>query len=188
MDNGGGVLGTYTIPKKENFKSYYIKNDNYVDEHFGGGKVIAPIEETSGNERFYVMALKDVDTRQYMWYHTNQTTTNTKYTFESGRSNTKEMLSKESKQEGTIWKAINGKTGEKNNDPKWFIASREEWAAFGANFNITSGNYNKLGLSLVYWSSSQFETEYAFCIDFGLDGIGIGGMTNTFYGRLATTF
>ena len=52
--------GTYTIPKEDNLKSYYIKSENYTDDSFKkSGKVIAPMEGTSGNERFYVMALED---------------------------------------------------------------------------------------------------------------------------------
>ena len=52
--------GTYTIPKEDNFKSYYIKSENYTDDSFKKtGKVIAPIEGTSGNDRFYLMALEN---------------------------------------------------------------------------------------------------------------------------------
>ena len=62
-----GVL--YTIPSETGLKQYYIKGE-YTDEHFGTGKVIAPMEETSGNERFYVMALEDINPGTgYYWYN-----------------------------------------------------------------------------------------------------------------------
>ena len=52
--------GTYTIPKADNLKSYYIKSENYTDDSFKkSGKIIAPMKGTSGNDRFYVMALED---------------------------------------------------------------------------------------------------------------------------------
>ena len=62
--------GTYIIPSETNLKQYYIKGE-YTDEHFGTGKVIAPIEENeeSKNDRFYVMALEDINPgTSYCWY------------------------------------------------------------------------------------------------------------------------
>ena len=57
---GNNGDGTYTIPKEDNFKSYYIKSENYTDDSFKKtGKVIAPIDGTSGNDRFYLMALEN---------------------------------------------------------------------------------------------------------------------------------
>ena len=50
MNGGTNGYGTYEIPKENNLKSYYIKNDNYTDDSFKkSGKVIAPMEGTSGN-------------------------------------------------------------------------------------------------------------------------------------------
>ena len=67
---GSNGWETYTIPKEENLKSYYIKNENYTDDSFKkSGKVIAPMKETSGNERFYVMALEDIDSGTYYCYY-----------------------------------------------------------------------------------------------------------------------
>ena len=57
---GTNGYGTYTIPKADNLKSYYIKSENYTDDSFKkSGKIIAPMKGTSGNDRFYVMALED---------------------------------------------------------------------------------------------------------------------------------
>ena len=65
---GDNDWGTYTISPVTNLKSYYIIKENYTDD-FGTGKVIAPIEGTSGNERFYVMALEDINSETYYcWY------------------------------------------------------------------------------------------------------------------------
>ena len=70
MNGGTNRYGTYEIPKENNLKSYYIKNDNYTDDSFKkSGKVIAPMEGTTGNERFYVMSLEDINSgTYYCWY------------------------------------------------------------------------------------------------------------------------
>ena len=50
---GTNGYGTYTIPKADNLKSYYIKSENYTDDSFKKrGKIIAPMKGTSGNDRF----------------------------------------------------------------------------------------------------------------------------------------
>ena len=75
----------------------------------------------------------------------------------------------------------------------WFIPSKEEWSAFGGELGITTSNYSAKGLSISYWSSSQYSTpstEYAWSAHFrdryvgiSTDIISIGD-----YVRLVTTF
>ena len=60
--------GTYTIPKGSNFKKYKVTQESYSGS-FGTGKVVAPVDPSgSGTERFYVMALSDVDSSYHYWY------------------------------------------------------------------------------------------------------------------------
>ena len=110
--------------------------------------------------------------------------------FGSGRSNTKEMLEREGSNSNTIWGVINGNTGEEREEgPEWFVPSREEFAAFGAAFNIDSSNYStQFGLSYFCWSSSQYGTSRAYLASFFNGNIfGINVLDN-YYVRLATTF
>ena len=60
--------GVYIIPKGSNFKKYRVTQESYSGS-FGTGKVIAPVSESGGNERFYVMALSDVDSNYRYWYY-----------------------------------------------------------------------------------------------------------------------
>ena len=110
--------------------------------------------------------------------------------FGSGRSNTKEMLEREGSNSNTIWGVINGNTGEEREEgPEWFVPSREEFAAFGAAFNIDSSNYStQFGLSILYWSSSQYYADGAYGAGFGYGYINGSLVSFSLYVRLATTF
>jgi len=52
----GGEITQYTIPKRTNLKNYYIVKSGYSGS-FGKRDVLAA--KGSGNDRFYVMSLKD---------------------------------------------------------------------------------------------------------------------------------
>ena len=173
MDNGElgsyPIYGTYTIPSETGLKQYYIKGE-YTDEHFGTGKVIAPMEETSGNERFYVIALEDINPGTgYYWYNNASGKLDSSYNVSStandfasaraeptGRLNTERMIASwNASQYGEqnlndMWGVIQDEVAD-----GWFVPSKSEWASFGAVFNITSSNYlSTYGLSDFYWSSS----------------------------------
>ena len=162
-DNGGDSWGTYTIPSEAGLKQYYIKGE-YTDEHFGTGKVIAPVEGTSGNERFYVMALEDINPGTgYCWYDAasgelDKTVGTSKNDFGQGRENTEYVNSKwndpslpwgahnDNSNYDDMWEVIQEEIAD-----GWFVPSKSEWAAFGARFNITTSNYSsKFGLSDYY--------------------------------------
>ena len=89
----GDGEGKFTVPTKTGLKEYYIKQETYNDGHFGAHPVIAPKEGTSGENRFYVMALSDVSSSYYYWdkqYH--NIFYGTEETFESGKENTRLLI------------------------------------------------------------------------------------------------
>ena len=126
----------------------------------------------------------------YRWSASSSVTVLTEEGFGSGRSNTKEMLEREGSNSNTIWGVINGNTGEEREEgPEWFVPSREEFAAFGAAFNIDSSNYStQFGLSNNYWSSSQSNTSNAYNARFNRGYVNNNYVDSNFYVRLATTF
>ena len=205
MNGGTNGYGTYEIPKENNLKSYYIKNDNYTDDSFKkSGKVIAPMEGTSGNERFYVMALEDINPGTiYYWYGAaygnldssyNVSTTANDFAIAgaepTGRINTERMIASwNSSQYGEqnsndMWGVIQDEVAR-----GWFVPSKSEWAAFGAAFEITSSNFsNTYGLRNRSWSSSQYDTNGAYYARFYYGDVYRNTVSYYGYVRLATTF
>lgn len=201
---GSMGAGYYKIPTETNLKQYYIKDENYSND-FGEGKIIAPIEGTNGNDRFYVMKLDDFNSgTEYCWYDDAEGKLDngvgpTEDDFGKGRTNTATMIAEWNKGEngkygqqntGTyddVWGAIQEEVGEDLNNPKWFIPSKSEWAAFGEAFNIMNSNMNTYNLSNSYWSSSH-SSGSAWVANIGLGSItGLVVYGNCFV-RLATTF
>lgn len=93
-------VGAYTIPKKENVKEYKIISETTTVDPFDTGKgIIQLAEESNAENRFYAMALKDIDSDYYYWYKnayenmTDYQTTTSKY-FGTGKSNTEAMIAK----------------------------------------------------------------------------------------------
>ena len=208
--NGGTIgYGTYEIPKENNLKSYYIKNDNYTDDSFKkSGKVIAPMEGTTGNERFYVMALEDINSgTYYCWYDAAYGNLDSSYNVSgtdndfavagaepTGRINTERMIASWNAEEygaqnanstyDDMWGVIQDEVAR-----GWFVPSKSEWAAFGAAFEITSSNFsNTYGLGIYCWSSSQFGTSLAYYAGFSTGNIRSSNVGINLYVRLATTF
>ena len=209
MDNGElgsyASYGTYTIPSETGFKQYYIKGE-YTDEHFGNGKVIAPIEGTSGNDRFYVMALEDSVSSYVFWWKNAYGHLDTTYSISSttqdfavagaeptGLVNTRrmgecykneEINGVEVLQDG-MWGLVQDEVAK-----GWFVPSKSEWAVFGVAFDITSSNYSNIyGLNYYYWTSSQASMWNVYRINFISDVISSYNL-EIYYGyvRLATTF
>ena len=201
--SGSGLGQSYTITKGSNFKKYKVTQESYSGS-FGTGKVIAPISGSSGNERFYVMALSDVDSKTHCWYYSayshgmsdyqSQTSTD----FGAGEQNTKNMIAKWNgslygSQNGNssypdMWglSAVNSRTW--NGSSGWYVPSRGEWAAFAGQLSITSGNYSNKGLSDRYWSSSQRNTYTAWNARFDRGNFDYGNVLSNFCVRLGTTF
>ena len=200
-DNGGDDWGIYEIPTETNLKQYYIEEENY-DGVFGTGKVIAPINGTTGNNRFYVMALEDVNKgTSYCWYDAaygklDKPVGTSENDFGQGRANTEYVMGKwndESLPWGNhndnetyldMWGVI-----EDEINAGWFVPSKSEWAAFGAALSIDKNNYAvNYKLSAWYWSSSQVDTNYAYAARFHSGFIGNGYVYDGSYVRLSTTF
>ena len=204
---GSNGYGVYTIPSETGLKQYYIKGE-YIDEHFGTGKVIAPMEGTSGNERFYVMALEDINPgTRYCWYDAaygnldssyNVSTTANDFAIAgaepTGRINTERMIASWNAEEygvqndnstyDDMWGVIQDEV-----DDGWFVPSKSEWSAFGSAFGITRSNYSsKYGLSTLYWSSSQNSTYNAYYAGFSYGNINLNSVYYNTSVRLATTF
>ena len=204
---GSNGYGVYTIPSETGLKQYYIKGE-YIDEHFGTGKVIAPMEGTSGNERFYVMALEDINPgTRYCWYDAAYGNLDSSYNVSAtandfaiagaeptGRINTERMIASWNAEEygvqndnstyDDMWGVIQDEV-----DDGWFVPSKSEWSAFESAFGITRSNYSsKYGLSGSYWSSSQFSTRYAYLAHFGSGFISTSYVHGSYYVRLAATF
>ena len=175
--------GVYTIPKvTEGLKDYSISQKSYTGK-FGTKPVISPTG--TGEERFYIMALTDIDGKtngtsgtSYDWYHAaydkgiSEWSTITSEEFGTGKTNTATMIAK--------WNATAYGAQDTCSDHKdmwgqiqtkvkdgWFVPSRAEWAAFAGELGITSSNYGNFGLSYYYWSSSLFTTNTAWSATFG---------------------
>ena len=173
--------GTYSIPTvTEGLKDYYISKTNYkANEGFGTKDVISPTG--TGKDRFYIMALTDIDGKRngtsYDWYNAargqmSDYATTTSEDFEKGKSNTTTMISKwnakkygEQDQCSSGHKDMWGQIQEKVNNG-WFVPSRAEWSAFGGELGITLSNYGNFGLNYCYWSSSQRSANFAWYADF----------------------
>ena len=206
---GSGLGQSYTIPTSSGFKKYKVTQESYTPEGsaagFGTGKVIAPVDPNgSGTERFYVMALSDVDSSNHCWYYSayggnmSDYASQTSTAFGRGEQNTINMIAKWNSsgygsQNGNssrpdMWglSAVNSRTW--NGSSGWYIPSRDEWAAFAGELDIDSGNYSNFGLSDYYWSSSQYSTKYAWHAYFRSGTFYSYIVTDYGYVRLGTTF
>ena len=146
----------YTIPTvTEGLKDYYISKTNYkANDGFGTKDVISPTG--TGKDRFYIMALTDIDGKRtyYDWYNAafdqmNDYATTTSEDFGKGKSNTTTMISKwnakaygDQDQCSSGHKDMWGQIQEKVNNG-WFVPSRAEWSAFGGELGISKDYSNE---------------------------------------------
>ena len=71
----------------------------------------------------------------------------------------------------------------------WYIPSRDEWAAFAGEFDVTSTNYySTYRLSSNYWLSSLSNENNAYVVFIPSTYIDIDGTMITHSVRLGTTF
>ena len=191
----------YEIPiiKKE-FKDYVII-DEYEDKINGKQDVLTPILD--GEDRFYIMALQDVNLESYTqyfcatWYNSAYynfienyyvTTSND---FGTGKQNTLTMINN--------WN--NESYGEQNTDNSidiwgiiqtqvndgWFVPSKDEWSAFGANLKLTKNNFSDKGFKQYYWSSSLYNDNNAYFAYFSNGFIDVNSILVGYSIRLAKT-
>ena len=196
--------GVYTIPKvTEGLKDYSISQESYTGK-FGTKPVISPTG--TGEERFYIMALTDIDGKtngtsgtSYDWYHAaydkgiSEWSTITSEEFGTGKTNTATMIAKwNAKAYGDQdtnpnYKDMWGQIQTKVKDG-WFVPSRAEWAAFAGELGITSSNYGNFGLRYYYWSSSLFNAYNAWYATFGTGYMNNLTIGNNLSVRLGATF
>lgn len=190
--------GNYTIPVvKDNLKDYYVIQTGY-DGPFGKKDVLC--STGSGKERFYIMALEDLDNKQYYWYYNaygdmTDYATATSKNFETGKTNTATMITKYKNRDygdpfinqyySDMWgnESLKTKVAE-----GWFVPSSAEWSAFAEELKITDENYEDYDLSDQYWSSSQNGSRDAFNARFisgRINGNGVNSICNL---RLSTIF
>lgn len=168
---------SWSYSAQSNLKQYYISQESYTDK-FGTAAVLSPVSGTTGNERFYIIALSCVGNTAYDWYnaaYNNATNilasvSSSANDFGSGKSNTTTVMAAWKNKTYTqdacsshkdIWGQIQTQVAN-----GWFVPSKSEWAAFGSAFSITKSNYGSLGFGYFYWSSSLNNAEYANSMGF----------------------
>ena len=194
--SGYDSMGTYTIPKGSNFKKYKISKSGFTDD-FGTKDVLA-VSNSSGNERFYVMALDDVDTKSHYWYNNasknmDDYESTTSGDFGSGKQNTKNMIAKwnnsayGSQDSEDMW-GLSAVQSKIDANQSWFVPSRGEWAAFADQLGIKGSNHDGKGLVGEYWSSSQCLISWAYSAYFSLGRVERRNLDQWACVRLSTTF
>ena len=208
---------TFSYKASSNLKNYTISTKTYEGQTtagtytakgFGEKSVLVPNGEI-GNDRFYVMALEnftDGKNTTFYWYdsaHGKMSDCDfaTSRAFGTGKANTLKMIEywnaetpygKQNTRDlwGVIQNSENYDIVESVNDSKkWFVPSKDEWSAFGSNLGITSDDYNsKYGLYNFYWSSSQYNTYYAWNANFVNGNMSRFFVSDFHYVRLSATF
>ena len=171
--------GTYSYATETGLKEYYISQTNYTGD-FGTKDVITELKGSGGKDRFYVIALEDVDDGNgttYTWYDAaydegmSDYATATSTDFGAGKTNTATIIAKwKASAYGSqntnlnnyrdVWGVIQSEV-----EKGWFVPSISEWAACGDNLNIER-NYANYGLSGWSWSSSQYSADSTWGIRF----------------------
>ncbi len=205
----------FKYPSEEREDVTYKK---YVlEEQQGSGfgeykKEMIKVADNNGTERFYVMALEDINKgTSYTWYKSKEGSLpndkkveGTENDFVQGKTNTEYWIDKWNKDEddgkdnNDIWKIVqdNGELTKYGKD--WFVPSKSEWSAFGYmccnKIGMSGDNYSSYGLGDAYWTSSMLSSYSAFCtvlINYARDGatiIGYSGPNDKAYLRLSTVF
>ncbi len=195
--------------KKTGLKEYYVKEESYSSPDFNNieGKVIAPIKGTTGEDRFYVMALKDFNPgTYYCWYdaaygNLKKPVEASYNDFGAGKENTKTMIGiwndsewgaqNDNETHDDMWGAVQTAVGDID-DPTWFVPSKAEWAAFGdvatKTLGLTTSNHSKYGLKNFYWASSQGTADYAYYALFSYGNIYYIDVNSGSSVRLSATF
>ena len=184
--------GNFSYEAITGVKDYTISQANYSGD-FGDNGVLKA--SGSGKDRFYVLALSDIDANKYTWYayaYSNGISdynTITSESFGSGKTNTATMIAKwnssayGNQADTDMWKVIQTQVNK-----GWFVPSREEWSAFAKNLSIDKVNYVNHNLSDYCWSSSLNDENHAWIADF-IDGYMNGGDFNySSFVRLSATF
>ena len=172
-DEFSTTYGTYTIPTVSSAKDYYVSQKSYTNKLGGTAEVLSPTG--SGNDRFYIMTLGDINSERCDWYYAAQGKISdyasiTSPDFGKGKSNTATMISKWNSEaygnKNDCWQEHKDLWGEIQTQASngWFVPSVREWAAFLDKLGITESNYESKGLSHWYWTSSLYDENNVFVI------------------------
>ena len=179
-DGQWGHNGTYTIPKiSSGLKSYTISETKYSGK-FGNKEVISVVEGSQGTDRFYVMALEDIDSSTHRWNASGRMSVVTQTGFGTGKTNTAAVMAQYT---GDMWGLIGNQVAQ-----GWFVPSKEEWSAFAEELGIASSYYPNFGLGDYYWSSSQGSTSSAWRANFNDGSVYYNGVGGSHCVRLSATF
>ena len=189
---------SYSAISTDELKNYKVSQESY-DGKFGTKPVLSP--SGSGKDRFYIMALENIDRNLYTWYANaynngnglmTDFSTTTSPDFGKGKANTATMINKWNNQAYGKQNARNRYKDLWGNDKVtgggWFVPSKMEWAAFTGNLGINKSNYGSFGLSSWYWSSSQASSGKAWTVSYGGGYMDYPLSSNYSYVRLAKTF
>ena len=169
IKSGMAEVSKYTIPTKSTLSTYEIIKDSNgnikkFDGPFGSRGMLQRKTAVTNGDRFYVMALGDIDNNGHTWYKNavgkmNDYSTYTSTEFGQGKENTRKMIARGNNNgkdpydsnntsdygalsDSDVWKAIQiDKTGGEAATTSlvakgWFVPSRDEWNAFGAFFKV----------------------------------------------------
>ena len=195
----GNFKEKYKIPTIEDGLKDYIVIGEYNDQINGKQEVLAPILD--GIDRFYIMALEDVDKHCvdehwcHHWYANvsdmKDFAITTAMDFGSGQKNTLNMIEKWNKEDYgaqdsfDIWNII-----KKQVEDGWFVPSIDEWKVFRNQLNIKRANFEGRALKVRYWSSSQFDCDEVYIEDMNRDfrKESVGCARGISFARLARKF
>ena len=212
-----GIYKISPVEDKSKLKKYYIKDEQVVDKRWSedAKKVISPISNSGEKDRFYVMALEDIDTNLHTWYNLalgkmSDFNNYTSKEFGKGKENTKKMIARSMVANGSIpkgyenvgkipygaadtndlWKMEKVKSKFNNG---WFVPSRAEWLAFGNELKISEKEsnieyYKKHNLKNCYWSSSQYDASSVYYVGFNDGLLNSSTVDNGVNIRLMSTF
>ncbi len=197
-------------PVTENLKKYEICSESYSG--FNGKwerPVLTEIKGSGTNDRFYVMALEDINPgTRYCWYDAaygklDKIVSETTNDFGAGKENTEYVKAKfdlgeaeggwgKQNDNGTyadMWGVEEVKDKIKEG---WFVPSKSEWAAFGdftfTKLGVKTSNYSTYGLNDWYWSSSQDGANYAYSAGFDDGYMGSTNVLSDGCVRMCATF
>lgn len=183
----------YKIPiikEKDNIKEY-VTGGKFSHKLNGEQEMLMPIFD--GEDRFYIMALEDIDKHWCHWYANvsdmKDFAITTAMDFGSGQKNTLNIIEKWNKEDYgaqdsfDIWNII-----KKQVEDGWFVPSIDEWCAFTEQIGITESNYSSKGLSGWYWTSSQYNTTTAYLMNLNYGCVSTINVDYSNYVRLAATF
>ncbi len=153
------------------------------------------------------MALKDLDEDSHYWYYNAygnldnpEAKTVVDFQESNGEVKTGEMLQKygdptygEPKTDGDYTDLWGLATLKEKVAQGWFVPSRAEWSAFGDMLynlpeKVTTSNYPNYGLKVWYWSSSQYNYNYAWHVNFNKGYMSGNPVKNALNVLLSATF